>query len=71
MQKSSIVKWERRIRISTAVIFAILMMLNIYISEKFKTDFVFSNFANIYFVVFKWRLTCYNLLVKHPTNIYE
>ena len=59
MQKSSIIKWERRIRISTAIIFAILMMLNIYISEKFKTDFVFSNFDNIYFVVFQMA---FNLL---------
>ena len=52
MQKSSIVKWERRIRISTAVIFAILMMLNIYISEKFKTDFVFFQTLIMYILLF-------------------
>ncbi|SRR5699024_1003389 len=52
MQKSSIVKWERRIRISTAIIFAILMMLNIYISEKFKTDFVFFQTLIIYILLF-------------------
>ena len=52
MQKSSIVKWERRIRISTAIIFAILMMLNIYISEKFKTDFVFFQTLIMYILLF-------------------
>lgn len=52
MQKSSIVKWEKRIRISTAIIFAILMMLNIYISEKFKTDFVLFQILIIYVLSF-------------------
>ncbi|MBB2508554.1 hypothetical protein G5S33_01984 [Staphylococcus cohnii subsp. cohnii] len=52
MQPSSIVKWEKRIRISIAMIFAILMILNIYISEKFKTDFVFFQTLIMYILLF-------------------
>ncbi|HLR59023.1 MAG TPA: hypothetical protein VK094_00905, partial [Pseudogracilibacillus sp.] len=52
MQQSPIVKWEKRIRISIAMIFAILMMLKIYISEKFKTDFVFFQTLIMYILLF-------------------
>ena len=52
MQQSSIAKWEKRIRISIAIIFAILMMLKIYISEKFKTDFVFFQTLIMYILLF-------------------
>lgn len=70
MQKSSIVKWEKRIRISTAIIFAILMMLNIYISEKFKTDFVFFQTLIIYLLLF-FQMG-FNLLqfISQTTNKY-
>ncbi|MGX0099444.1 putative Na+-dependent transporter [Staphylococcus cohnii] len=68
MQQSSIVKWEKRIRISTAIIFAILMMLNIYISEKFKTDFVFFQTLIMYILLF-FQMG-FNLLqfLSHTTN---
>lgn len=70
MKKSSIVKWEKRIRISTAIIFAILMMLNIYISEKFKTDFVFFQTLIIYLLLF-FQMG-FNLLqfISQTTNKY-
>src|SRR5699024_2553938 len=52
MQQSPIVKGEKRSRISIAMIFAILMMLKIYISERFKTDLVFFQTLIMYILLF-------------------